>query len=67
MNFSIEGIILIVVRALGGQGKIWLEKWLLKIDEIVCNSPTELDNELWLNILLPVVKEHQSTCPPPSD
>ena len=62
---NLEGIILMIVRALGSQGKIWIEKGLLKIDEVVCNSDSELDNELWLNILLPAVKAHQSTCPPP--
>lgn len=62
---NLEGIILMIVRALGSQGKIWIEKGLLKIDEVVCNSDSELDNEIWLNILLPAVKTHQSTCPPP--
>ena len=58
---NLEGIILMIVRALGSQGKIWIEKGLLKIDEVVCNSDSELDNEIWLNILLPAVKTHQST------
>ena len=64
---NLEAIILMVVRALGSQGKKWLEAGLLKVDEVVCNSDSELDNEIWLNILLPAIKEHVSVCPPPED
>ena len=62
---NLEAIILMVVRALGSQGKKWLETGLCKVDEVVCNSDSELDNEIWLNILLPAIKEHKSLCPPP--
>ena len=65
MNF--EAIILMVVRALGSQGKKWIEAGLLKVDKVVCDSDSELDNEIWLNILLPAVKEHNSVCPPPNE
>ena len=60
-----EAIALILIRALGGFGKDQLEKGLVWLDNVVCNSPTEVDNELWLNIVLPAVKDHQSVCPPP--
>ena len=63
MNFN--AIILAGVRALGTLGKGWIETLLCKVDDVVCNSPSELDNELWLNILLTAVKAHSSTCPPP--
>ena len=62
---NLEAIILMVVRALGTLGKGWIEKGLCKVDKVVCDSDSELDNELWLNILLTAVKAHQSTCPPP--
>jgi len=62
---NLEAIILMVVRALGTLGKSWIENLLVKVDDVVCNSPSELDNELWLNILLPAIKAHSSTCPPP--
>ena len=62
---NLEAIILMVVRALGTLGKGWIENLLVKVDDVVCNSPSELDNELWLNILLPAIKAHSSTCPPP--
>ena len=64
---NLDAIILMVVRALGTLGKGWIEGLLCKVDVVVCNSPTELDNELWLNILLPAIKAHVSTCPPPKD
>lgn len=62
---DIEAIILMVVRSLGTLGKQWIETLLCKVDDVVCNSSSELDNELWLNILLPALKAHNSTCPPP--
>ena len=62
---NLETIILMVVRALGTAGKGWIEGLLCKVDKVVCDSDSELDNELWLNILLPAIKAHQSTCPPP--
>ncbi len=62
---NLEAIILVVVRALGTVGRGFLEGLLKKVDDVVCNSPSELDNELWLNIILPTIKAHNSTCPPP--
>lgn len=62
---NIDAIILMIVRSLGTLGKQWIETLLCKIDEVVCDSPTELDNELYLNILLPAIKAHVSTCPLP--
>ena len=62
---NLDSIILMVVRSLGTLGKTWIETLLCKVDDVVCNSSTELDNELYLNILLPAIKAHQSTCPPP--
>jgi len=64
---NLDNIILMVVRSLGTLGRQWIEALLCKIDDVVCNSPSELDNELYLNILLPAIKAHNSTCPPPKD
>ena len=64
---NIESIILIIVRALGTAGKAWIEALLCKVDKVVRDSPTELDNELWLNILLPALKAHDSSTPPPGE
>ena len=61
---NIETIILMVVRALGGLAKSQLETLLCKIDDLVCNSQSELDNELW-NLLLEAIQAHKSLCPPP--
>ena len=61
---NIETIILMVVRALGGLAKAQLETLLCKIDDLVCNSQSELDNELW-NLLLEAIQAHKSLCPPP--
>ena len=63
MDFEL--IILAIIRALGTLGRDVVEKLLCEIDAVVCNSDTELDNELWFNIILPAIKAHQSTCPPP--
>jgi len=64
---NLDNIILMVIRSLGTLGKQWIEVLLCKVDDVVCNSPSELDNELYLNILLPAIKAHNSTCPPPKD
>lgn len=64
---NLDTIILTIVRSLGTLGKKGVEALLCKMDAVVCNSPTELDNELYLNILLPAIKAHNSTCPPPKD
>lgn len=66
MNMDLDAILLLLVRALGTLGGQAVEWLLCKIDDVVCDSPSELDNELWLNIILPAIKAHQSTCPPPS-
>jgi len=62
---DISMIVLMVVRALGGLGRTELEKLLCKIDKIVYESPTELDNELWFKILLNTMKAHEPAEVPP--
>jgi len=64
---NLESIILMVVRSLGTLGQTFIETLLCKVDDVVCNSESELDNELWLNILMPAIKRHTSTCPPPKN
>ena len=60
-------IILMIVRALGGLGRKELEKLLCKVDKMVYESPNELDNELWFNILLATMKTHEPTPPVESE
>ena len=60
-----EAIILILIRALTDAGKQGVEKLLTQIDELICQSGSQIDNEIWFNIVLPAIKAHQPTCPPP--
>jgi len=53
-----EDVILLIIRALAGSGKGYIIKLLGKVEDIIINSPNEIDNELF-KVVIDSVKEFQ--------